>query len=323
MSSFFGVLVGEYASKLRIPPLFVSRFSSLAPKTATLLYSSKRLWTVDIEEEDNKKLYFKRGWNIFVEDNALETGEFIVFKFDGDSTFKANIYGKSYLKRKSSMSVSSFFKVLINGESTTKLRIPLLFVSGYSTLVPKTVTFMRASSNRSWKVDIVEEDDKRLYYKTGWSEFVDDNALEIAHFLVFKFDGDSTFRVKIYGSSACEKELENQPCINQKYCIQYYNKQTTTLDHQENLKGSDPIDVDRQKSKPNVEITEERVDHDDRHENSNQETEAPQKEAEEQSDETIAVQPESHCPLKKTGNKHDGPMRKASSSKGLSLESKR
>lgn len=329
MSSFFRVLIDEYATKLRIPSLFVSRFSCLTPKTVTLVCSSKRSWKVDIEEGDHKELYFKRGWNTFVEDNALETGEFVVFKFDGNSTFKANIFGKSYLRRKAPMSMPSFFKVLVDSKYTTKLRIPLLFVSKYSTLVPKRVTLIRASSNRSWKVDIEEEDDKRLYYKNGWSTFVEDNALEIAQFLVFKFDGDSTFKVKIYGNSACEKELENQPCINQNYCIQHY-KQTTTRLHQETQREIDPIHVDRQKSGLNVEITEERVDHDDYH-NSNQGTGAPQKEVEEeqsnghialqresqreQSNEHIALQHESHSPIRNSGKGStcEGPMLKESS----------
>ncbi|KAI9112884.1 hypothetical protein K1719_016201 [Acacia pycnantha] len=79
-------------SFVRIPPRFVSRFSSLTPKTVKLICSLKGSWMVVIEEEDNKELYFKRGWNTFVEDNALETGQFIVFKLNGDSMFKATIF---------------------------------------------------------------------------------------------------------------------------------------------------------------------------------------------------------------------------------------
>ncbi|KAK4268130.1 hypothetical protein QN277_024825 [Acacia crassicarpa] len=235
---------------------------------------------VDIEEEEDKQLYFRRGWNTFVQDNDLEFGDFIVFKFDGNSTFKAKIYEKSYLRRKkTSMSVSSFFKIIINEEYTTKLRIPLLFVSRYSSLVPKTVKFIRSySSDRSWKVDIVEEDDKRLYYKNGWSTFVEDNAVEIASFIVFKFVGDSTFKVKIYGKCACEKELENESCVNHDYCIQHHNKKIPTLDHQVTKREIDPIDVRY--------VTMETVDHGD----SNQEIVAPQKEV------------ESHVPIEKTAD---------------------
>ncbi|KAK4268127.1 hypothetical protein QN277_024825 [Acacia crassicarpa] len=283
MSSFFRVLVRDYTAKLQIPPLFVSRFSSLTPKTVVLFCSSERSWMVDIEEEEDKQLYFRRGWNTFVQDNDLEFGDFIVFKFDGNSTFKAKIYEKSYLRRKkTSMSVSSFFKIIINEEYTTKLRIPLLFVSRYSSLVPKTVKFIRSySSDRSWKVDIVEEDDKRLYYKNGWSTFVEDNAVEIASFIVFKFVGDSTFKVKIYGKCACEKELENESCVNHDYCIQHHNKKIPTLDHQVTKREIDPIDVRY--------VTMETVDHGD----SNQEIVAPQKEV------------ESHVPIEKTDNGYE------------------
>ncbi|XP_054782921.1 B3 domain-containing protein REM6-like isoform X1 [Prosopis cineraria] len=70
----------------QIPTLVVSRYCPILPKRATLVRTSSknRSWEVDIEEEDDKRFYLKNGWNTFVEDNDLETAEFLVFKFDGD-----------------------------------------------------------------------------------------------------------------------------------------------------------------------------------------------------------------------------------------------
>ncbi|KAI9111255.1 hypothetical protein K1719_017866 [Acacia pycnantha] len=111
-----------------------------------------------------------------------------------------------------------FFRILI-GEWKTKLRIPRLFVSSFS-LTPKTVMLINASSKNLWKVDMeqVEEDPIELYFKKGWSKFVEHNSLMAADFLIFKFDGNSTFKVVICGKSACEKMLESQerPQTNQK-----------------------------------------------------------------------------------------------------------
>ncbi|XP_054782922.1 uncharacterized protein LOC129290226 isoform X2 [Prosopis cineraria] len=68
----------------QIPTLVVSRYCPILPKRATLVRTSSknRSWEVDIEEEDDKRFYLKNGWNTFVEDNDLETAEFLVFKFD-------------------------------------------------------------------------------------------------------------------------------------------------------------------------------------------------------------------------------------------------
>ena len=54
----------------------------------------------------------------------------------------------------------------------------------------------------------MEERGNGLFFCSGWQDFVKDNSLEIGDFLVFKYDGKSTFKVKIYGRNACEKEIK-------------------------------------------------------------------------------------------------------------------
>ncbi|KAK4268122.1 hypothetical protein QN277_024821 [Acacia crassicarpa] len=56
----------------------------------------------------------------------------------------------------------------------------------------------------------VEEDPTELYFKKGWSNFVKDNSLVAEDLLIFKFDGNSTFKIVICGKSACDKMLESQ-----------------------------------------------------------------------------------------------------------------
>ena len=46
-----------------------------------------------------------------------------------------------------------------------------------------------------------------LFFWSGWHDFVKDNSLDIGDFLVFKYDGSSTFKVKIYGRNTCEKDV--------------------------------------------------------------------------------------------------------------------
>ncbi|KAK4268124.1 hypothetical protein QN277_024823 [Acacia crassicarpa] len=182
--------------------------------------------------------------------------------------------------------MSSFFEVL-NGEYTAKLRIPPLFVSRFSSLMPKTVKLI-SSLEGSWMVDIEEEDNKNLYFKRGWNTFVEDNALETGQFIVFKFDGDSTFKATIFGNSACEKKLENQPCINSNYCItRHHNKRARTLEESdptkvEETEESDPTKVEETEESDPTEV---------------EETEASQNEVEEKNY-------ESDSPVKKTGNSY-------------------
>ncbi|XP_058081103.1 putative B3 domain-containing protein At5g66980 [Magnolia sinica] len=98
---------------------------------------------------------------------------------------------------------ASFFKVLL-GDFTDKLRIPPAFVKNFKGKLP--VKFkLRNSAGRFWhlKVKII---DSHLFFQDGWSDFVKENLLQIGDVLVFGYDGDLEFDVKIFGRSGCEKE---------------------------------------------------------------------------------------------------------------------
>ncbi|KAI9126950.1 hypothetical protein K1719_002546 [Acacia pycnantha] len=135
--------------------------------------------------------------------------------------------------------MSSFSVNFLTGEWKTTLRIPQLFVFSFG-LTPKAVTLINASSKNLWLVDMeqVEEDPTELYFKKGWSKFVKDNAVMAEDSLVFEFDGNSTFKVVIYGRSSCAKMLESQVRQggnnNEK-------KASSTQDCGENRKGKDLI----------------------------------------------------------------------------------
>ncbi|KAK4271050.1 hypothetical protein QN277_019799 [Acacia crassicarpa] len=145
--------------------------------------------------------------------------------------------------------MSRYFVKFLIGEWKTTLRIPQLFVFSFS-LTPKAVTLINASSKNLWTVDMeqVEEDPTELYFKKGWSKFVKDNALMADDCLIFKFDGDSTFKVVICGKSSCDKMLESRvrTQVNQKkYHKQGHNnnekRASSTQDCGENQKGKDLI----------------------------------------------------------------------------------
>nr|XP_027064150.1 putative B3 domain-containing protein At5g66980 [Coffea arabica] len=42
--------------------------------------------------------------------------------------------------------------------------------------------------------------------KECWAKFVKDNTVELGDFLVFQYDGDCVYDVKLFGHSACEKK---------------------------------------------------------------------------------------------------------------------
>lgn len=47
-----------------------------------------------------------------------------------------------------------------------------------------------------------------FFHNDGWHSFVKDNLLKIGDFLVFRYDGESKFKVKFFDRTCCEKDVE-------------------------------------------------------------------------------------------------------------------
>ncbi|XP_028756717.1 putative B3 domain-containing protein Os03g0621600 [Neltuma alba] len=224
--SFFKVLIEDFTTRLKIPPAFIKEFEEVPTKTILETYYGK---SEEVEvKKFGSKFYFHNGWKRFVEVNNLETGDFLVLEYFEDyCKFKVKIYGKSdlHLLAKASMDRasqsqrkrknSSFFKILIQ-DFSTRLQIPPAFNKVFGKEVPKKAIL--ETYGKSEEVE-VEKHDNRFCFCNGWSKFVEDNKLENGDFLVFKYVSDcSTFKVRIYGKTCCEKECYNSADFAGKRC---------------------------------------------------------------------------------------------------------
>ncbi|MCL7029760.1 hypothetical protein MKW94_025191 [Papaver nudicaule] len=98
----------------------------------------------------------------------------------------------------------SFFKVLI-GNFTKELRIPFNFIENFNGMIPVDA-ILRSPSGRCWTVNVVEEENG-LFFREGWPDFVRKHGLECDDFMTVKYLGNSQFKVKLYATNGCEKEL--------------------------------------------------------------------------------------------------------------------
>ncbi|KAH7686354.1 B3 DNA binding domain-containing protein [Dioscorea alata] len=96
-----------------------------------------------------------------------------------------------------------FFKVLL-GDFSQRLGIPVEFLKHISTATSKSVT-LQGPSGRCWNAEL-NKSSKGTFLCGGWAEFAEDHALREYEFLVFRYDGDFCFTVKIFGVNACERE---------------------------------------------------------------------------------------------------------------------
>ncbi|KAJ4973737.1 hypothetical protein NE237_006911 [Protea cynaroides] len=106
-------------------------------------------------------------------------------------------------KRDTSLTTTSFFKVLIGDRFSEVLFIPPKFARTLSSVVGKK-TYLEDSTGRCWSVKLATVDGL-VAFGQGWDKFASDHILEAGHFLVFTYIFGSHFVVQIYDRSGCEK----------------------------------------------------------------------------------------------------------------------
>lgn len=90
---FFKPFLADHCSlNLRIPDAFQDHITGKIPNRVIIKNRIGKLWPVEVVNVGNG-LCFQGGWSRFVLDNALQEGEFMVFKYNGHHVFEVLILG--------------------------------------------------------------------------------------------------------------------------------------------------------------------------------------------------------------------------------------
>ncbi|KAL3725928.1 hypothetical protein ACJRO7_030896 [Eucalyptus globulus] len=96
-----------------------------------------------------------------------------------------------------------FFKIVLSDAlQNGRLGIPKKFVRKYGSSLSDLV-FLHLASGDVWEVELLRGNDG-AFLRRGWPDFVKHYAIEHGHFLVFRYEGGSAFRVVIFDKSATE-----------------------------------------------------------------------------------------------------------------------
>lgn len=82
-----------------IPPAFVEKMEGKLASKLVLKCECGRLYTIQIKELEDGKIFFTNGWPQFVKDHGLDYGDFIVFRLIKDSTFEVTIFDPSMCEK--------------------------------------------------------------------------------------------------------------------------------------------------------------------------------------------------------------------------------
>ncbi|XBI39035.1 hypothetical protein VPH35_123904 [Triticum aestivum] len=97
-----------------------------------------------------------------------------------------------------------FFEIVIE-KSCSRQRLPDKFAKMLAGREPHKVKLWEASSglHRLWEVLVVFDGEGHMYLGPGWEYFARAHELQLGYFLVFCYDGDAMFTMKIFDNTMC------------------------------------------------------------------------------------------------------------------------
>ncbi|XBI95177.1 hypothetical protein VPH35_031694 [Triticum aestivum] len=97
-----------------------------------------------------------------------------------------------------------FFEIIIE-KSCSRQRLPNTFAKILVGREPHKVKLQEAGSglHRLWDVSVVFDGEGHMYLGPGWEHFARAHELQLGYFLVFRYDGDAMFTVKMFDNTMC------------------------------------------------------------------------------------------------------------------------
>ncbi|KAE8812593.1 B3 domain-containing protein [Hordeum vulgare] len=102
-----------------------------------------------------------------------------------------------------------FFTVIL--EKSSRLLMLHNFVKMLDGHRPQNMKLRQARNGlrKLWDVEVVFDADGRMYLDRGWKQFVCAYDLGIGYFLVFRYDGNATFAVKVFDTTMCWRRYQD------------------------------------------------------------------------------------------------------------------
>ncbi|KAL7606043.1 hypothetical protein Lser_V15G20494 [Lactuca serriola] len=200
------------STQLRIPPAFLKYFGDSLPFKFNLITCSRNSWKVDMNKIDDD-VYFKSGWEKFVQDNSLEFGDFLIFYYNGGSDFFVSISGKNNCLKENNNNTESENQSTPIQETETEtntttgneqiedsnfsfdikiqpcylrnqyMNLPRVFYEGVKEEYRSMAKLQHLG--RTWDVKVVDCCD-RIRFTDGWRVFAMENCLGVGDVCCFK-----------------------------------------------------------------------------------------------------------------------------------------
>ncbi|KAE8778049.1 B3 domain-containing protein [Hordeum vulgare] len=103
-----------------------------------------------------------------------------------------------------------FFTIILEKSSSRQV-LPDNFVKMLDDHRPQNIKLRQAGNGlrKLWDVEVVFDTDGSMYLDRGWKQFVRAYDLRHGYFLVFRYDGNTTFAVKVFNTTMCRRRYQD------------------------------------------------------------------------------------------------------------------
>uniref|UniRef100_A0A803L9K2 TF-B3 domain-containing protein n=2 Tax=Chenopodium quinoa TaxID=63459 RepID=A0A803L9K2_CHEQI len=139
---FFKVMYGDFELQMNIPQKFMECFKEKLSPWCTIIGPSKQKWKIRLSSTYNERqMVFSDGWKQFVRDNGVETNDFLVFRFVGDSSFEVSVFDKSGCEKE-----GCHFSINSNSRSRRTSCTSTLHINNHGSVVKEEIEIFDSSS---------------------------------------------------------------------------------------------------------------------------------------------------------------------------------
>ncbi|KAF5187979.1 B3 domain-containing protein [Thalictrum thalictroides] len=103
---FFSVMIDDFDRRLRIPQAFLQCIAKKSSEMVILEGPSGSCWCVRLKRTIDG-MYLEDGWGKFARAHSLREGEFLVFRYDGNTKFTVQIFDSSTLEKEDAFKVAN------------------------------------------------------------------------------------------------------------------------------------------------------------------------------------------------------------------------
>ncbi|KAE8768967.1 B3 domain-containing protein [Hordeum vulgare] len=195
---FFTIILEKSSSMQVLPDNFLKMLDGHRPQNMKLRQAGnglRKLWDVEVVFDTDGSMYLDHGWKQFVRAYDLQHGYFLVFRYDGNATFAVKM---------------EFFMIILEKSSSRQV-LPDNFVKMLDGHRPQNMKLRQAGNGlrKLWDMEVAFDTDGSMYLDRGWKQFVRAYDLRHRYFLVFRYDDNATFAVKVFDTTMCRRRYQD------------------------------------------------------------------------------------------------------------------